>query len=101
MRNAPHRVLIYERRVVGEVDGAAVNTWSTDATWGRFGLLDARERTDWQAQDVTASVRVPHSADVGVGDRLVVSPAGVWIWQVETVRPNPAHVRMMLKRSEA
>lgn len=103
LRNTPHRIEVLRPEVLGVVDGEEVLAWAVFATVpGWFSFLDAQEHAAWPGQIIEASARVPEWVHATRRDRVrLVNAASEFAgqWIVETVRPGPGHLRLMLKRS--
>jgi hypothetical protein len=106
VRNAPHRFEILRRDVVDTTDGVPEYAYvPLGVTVGWFGLLDTEELDAWQGQRVTASARIPHGFALTTTDRVrVITPAdesAAGAWEIATIRFAAAHLRVMLRRTQA
>lgn len=95
MRNAPHTIAISGSPAITDVDGVPEYQWlGLFDVAGRFDVLDVEESQVWASQEVIASVRVPLGTNIHPGARVTVNGEH---YRVVTVRPNPMHLRAMLK----
>lgn len=103
MRNTPDLFEVIRRVITDFVDGSPTFEWTPFGKWsGTFGLLSAEEVAAFEAQSAEASARLPLNADVEMTDRLrVLRPTHTAVtgdWEVVALRPNRAHLRVMIKR---